>query len=82
MTFSGDLGRDQHPLLRVPPGPPPADTVVAGVDATATGAHPEEAVEVLGRGRAPHRGARRAPMPAFAVDRMPMLLHVIAGAAC
>ncbi len=78
VTFSGDLGRDQHPLLRAPARPSPTDTVV--VESTyGDRVHPEEAAETLAVTvrRTVARGGV-VLMPAFAVDRTPMLLHVIA----
>jgi metallo-beta-lactamase family protein len=79
VTFSGDLGRDDHPLLRAPARPSASDTLV--LESTyGDRTHPDGAEDrlaaalssTLGRGGV-------ALVPAFAVDRTPMLLQVIAG---
>jgi metallo-beta-lactamase family protein len=78
ITFSGDLGRSRHPLLRPPERPHPADTVVVestyGRRRHHEGANEELAVAV---NRTLDRGGA-ALLPAFAVDRTPMLLQVLA----
>ncbi len=78
ITFSGDLGRNRHPLLRPPERPSPADVVV--VESTyGDRQHPRAAVEQLAD--AVRRTAARGGVilvPAFAVDRTPMLLRVFA----
>jgi metallo-beta-lactamase family protein len=77
IVVSGDLGRDQHPLLR-PPDPLPAADVVL-VESTygnrAHAADPEQAlvdvlVRCLGRGGV-------AVIPAFAVDRTEVVLMAL-----
>ena len=77
VAFSGDLGRPDHPLLRGPEALPRVDHVVVestygdrrhqpgGTDELGSVLH-----RVLGRGGV-------ALVPAFAVDRTPLLLHEI-----
>jgi metallo-beta-lactamase family protein len=78
VLFSGDLGRQQHPLLRSPEIAPAADVVV--VESTyGNRRHVPLDEERLGRLIA--ATARRGGvtlMPAFAVDRTPVLLHALA----
>ena len=74
VLFSGDLGRDGHPLLRPPAPPPQADFVV--VESTyGNRAHsvrnPARLAEVVNRTVA--RGGSML-IPAFAVDRTEVLL--------
>jgi metallo-beta-lactamase family protein len=74
VVFSGDLGRQDHPLL-VPPDPPPACDAVVVESTYGDTTHPP---------RTPHRLAERVVraldrggvvlIPAFAVDRTPVLL--------
>ncbi len=77
-TFSGDLGRDAHPLLLPPATPAPADVVV--VEST-YGDREHEAdgdaplADVIRR--TAHRGGV-CLLPAFAVDRTPVLLMALA----
>jgi metallo-beta-lactamase family protein len=77
LVFSGDLGRPDHPLLRPPERPGRADHFV--VESTYGDRHHEEhsrdelagaLTRTLGRGGV-------ALLPAFAVDRTPMVLHEI-----
>lgn len=79
IVFSGDLGRQNHPLLRPPALLGDADYVVVestyGDRAHAT-AGADELADVLVRTL--ERGGV-ALLPAFAVDRTPMLLHQIRG---
>ncbi len=77
IVFSGDLGRTDHPLLLPPEAPGDADYVV--VESTYGGRdHPsggfDDLAEVLTRTL--ERGGV-ALLPAFAVDRTPMLLNLI-----
>ena len=79
VVFSGDLGRDNHPLLRAPTPPGRAGTIV--VESTyGDREHDESAalsrlqralVETLGRGGV-------VVVPAFAVDRTEVLLRALA----
>lgn len=79
VLFSGDLGRQAHPLLRPPEPPPVVD--VAVVEST----YGDRRHEPLDRGRLARligETARRGGVtliPAFAVDRTPVLLHTLAG---
>lgn len=74
IAFSGDLGRNVHPLLRAPDPLPDADAVV--IESTyGAREHEEDAVELLAD--AIRRTADRGGVvliPAFAVDRTEMLL--------
>jgi metallo-beta-lactamase family protein len=77
VVFSGDLGRDDHPLL-VPPDPPAAADVVVVESTYGDRVHPP---------RTPHRFAQHVSaaldrgglvlIPAFAVDRTPVLLMTL-----
>lgn len=76
-AFSGDLGRPDHPLLEPPEPLRPVDQVV--VEST----YGDRLHDALGRDeladvitRTVHRGGT-ALVPAFAVDRTPLLLHVL-----
>lgn len=78
LMFSGDLGRDGHPLLRPPETPSPADVVV--VEST----YGDREHEVDGDRklaavirRTAHRGGV-CLLPAFAIDRTPVLLMALA----
>ncbi len=75
VLFSGDLGRTDHPLLLPPELPDPVDTVVVestyGARRHESGAR-EELARALRRTLA--RGGT-VLLPAFAVDRTPMLLR-------
>lgn len=78
MVFSGDLGRAQHPLLLPPAPPSDADTVV--VEST-YGDRVHEASGERALADVVRRTAARGGiclMPAFAVDRTPVLLMVLA----
>ena len=80
ITFSGDLGRPQDPVMRAPAALSDTDWIV--VESTyGDRLHPQDNLEgelrdalrgVLGRGGV-------AVLPAFAVGRAQMLLHAIAG---
>jgi len=77
IVFSGDLGRPDHPLLLPPEPPGPADYFVVEStygDRTHEGRPADELAvaltRVLGRGGV-------ALLPAFAVDRTPLLLRVL-----
>jgi metallo-beta-lactamase family protein len=77
VLFSGDLGRPDHPLLLPPEKPPPVDHVVVEStygDRTHEGNPVEELVAALDRTLA--RGGV-ALLPAFAIDRTPLLLRVL-----
>ena len=79
VLFSGDLGRQHHPLL-LPPEPVP-QVDVAVVEST-YGNRTHTPVDRERLGRLITATARRGGvtlMPAFAVDRTPMLLHALAG---
>ena len=78
LVFSGDLGRNDHPLLLPPEEPGEADLVV--VESTyGARRHEGGASEELGAAlrRTIGRGGT-ALLPAFALDRTPMLLLEIA----
>ncbi|HET7310660.1 MAG TPA: MBL fold metallo-hydrolase [Mycobacteriales bacterium] len=75
ILFSGDLGRNQHPLLRPPPPPPDADAIV--VEST-YGNRQHERDDDHGRladaiRRTVARGGS-VVIPAFAVDRTEVIL--------
>jgi metallo-beta-lactamase family protein len=79
VVFSGDLGRPDHPLLLPPELPGPADYFVVEStygDRRHEGRPTEELAaaltRTLGRGGV-------ALLPAFAVDRTPLLLRVLRG---
>jgi metallo-beta-lactamase family protein len=77
VVFSGDLGRLDHPLL-MPPEPPPRSDAIVVESTYGDATHPP---------RTPHRLAERAGraldrggvvlIPAFAVDRTPVLLMAL-----
>ncbi len=72
--FSGDLGRDHHPILRAPADPPAAHAVV--VESTyGDRRHPDSDPEVLAAAvrRTIGRGGT-VLVPAFAVDRTELVL--------
>ncbi|HEX2894019.1 MAG TPA: MBL fold metallo-hydrolase [Marmoricola sp.] len=77
VLFSGDLGRPDHPLLLPPEQPEPVDHVV--VESTyGDRLHEGQAVEELAAAltRTLTRGGV-ALLPAFAIDRTPLLLRVV-----
>jgi metallo-beta-lactamase family protein len=77
IVFSGDLGRTDHPLLLPPEPPGPADYVV--VEST-YGARRHEGNATNELAAALRRTIARggsALLPAFAIDRTPMLLREI-----
>jgi metallo-beta-lactamase family protein len=79
IVFSGDLGRPDHPLLAPPEKPGRADYVV--VESTyGSRLHEEHATDELAEAltRTLGRGGV-ALLPAFAVDRTPLLLRVLRG---
>jgi len=74
IAFSGDLGRDHHPLLRPPEPPPRVDTLV--IESTyGNRKHPSSGTEQLADvvRRTIGRGGV-VVIPAFAVDRTEVLL--------
>jgi metallo-beta-lactamase family protein len=77
VVFSGDLGRDDHPLL-VPPAPPPAaDAVVVEStygDRTHPPYTPHRLADAISRTLS---GRGVVVIPAFAVDRTPVLLMML-----
>ncbi len=78
LLVSGDLGRDEHPLLRPPQAPSPADVVV--VEST-YGNRTHEAdgdAELAGIIRATAGRGGVCLLPAFAIDRTPVLLMALA----
>jgi len=77
VVFSGDLGRDDHPLL-APPAPPPAADVVVVESTYGDRTHPPHTPHRLADhvGRALDRGGV-VVIPAFAVDRTPVLLMTL-----
>jgi len=79
VVFSGDLGRDNHPLLRAPVPPPHADAVV--LESTyGDRAHEEEASGLERMADAIRRTIGRGGtvvIPAFAVDRTEVILKAL-----
>jgi len=79
VLFSGDLGRADDPLMRPPVAPPPADWLV--IEST-YGDRLHPSVDVESELAAPiNRALRRGGVvvvPAFAVGRAQLLLHLIA----
>jgi metallo-beta-lactamase family protein len=76
-AFSGDLGRPDHPLLEPPEPLRPVDHVVVEStygDRVHAALGKDELADVLTR--TVQRGGT-ALVPAFAVDRTPLLLHVL-----
>jgi metallo-beta-lactamase family protein len=74
VVFSGDLGREHHPLLTPPAGPPEADTIV--VESTyGDRSHPPADPQVLADAvcRTVERGGT-VLIPAFAVDRTELVV--------
>ncbi|WP_327635135.1 MBL fold metallo-hydrolase [Kribbella sp. NBC_00482] len=79
LLVSGDLGRQEHPLLRPPEPPPAVDTIL--VEATYGDRH-HEPLDHAQLGRLISTTAARGGvvlMPAFAIDRTAVLLHELAG---
>ncbi len=77
LLVSGDMGRHSHPLLNPPEDPPGADTVL--VEST-YGDREHESLTMDRLASTIRRTAGRGGvvlMPAFAVDRTPVLLHHI-----
>ncbi len=79
ILFSGDLGRPVHPVLRPPAPRPPADVIVCestyGDREHVEGDAGEQLADVV------RRTARRGGtvvLPAFAVDRTEVVLHLLA----
>ena len=78
LTVSGDLGRTTHPLLAPPERPNDADVVLVEStygDRLHEGSADDELAEVVRR--TAHRGGS-CLLPAFAVDRTPVLLMALA----
>lgn len=78
VMFSGDVGRDGHPLLLPPQSPSPADVVV--VESTyGDRLHEDDGDRKLAAviRRTAHRGGV-CLLPAFAIDRTPVLLMALA----
>jgi len=78
LLFSGDLGRDSHPLL-VPPARPDGEDVVV-IESTYGGRSHEGADPGDQLARAVRRTAARGGtvlIPAFAVDRTEVVLHLL-----
>ena len=79
VVFSGDLGRDEHPLLLPPQPPPAADLLV--VESTYGDRVHEAAAEVAGRLAeaisATMRRGGTVVVPAFAVDRTEIVLDAL-----
>ena len=77
ILFSGDLGREQHPLLRGPDSPEAADVVV--IESTyGDEVHPVVGDDVLAT--AVNRtiaGGGTCLMPAFAIDRTPLVVMML-----
>jgi metallo-beta-lactamase family protein len=76
-VFSGDLGRDDHPLL-VPPAPPPAADAVVVESTYGDSTHPPHTPHRLAEHIARTLDRRGVVViPAFAVDRTPVLLMTL-----
>jgi metallo-beta-lactamase family protein len=77
--FTGDLGRQSHPLLR-PPAPPPAVEVVVTESTYGDRSHPGPGTEVLAAAlrRTLDRGGV-VLIPSFAIDRTEVVLHAVRG---
>jgi metallo-beta-lactamase family protein len=78
ITFSGDLGRPEHPLL-VPPDPPPESRIVVMESTYGDRCHEDDEtierfahsiIQTVGRGGV-------AVIPAFAVDRTELVLRLL-----
>ncbi|MGZ4614680.1 MAG: MBL fold metallo-hydrolase RNA specificity domain-containing protein [Actinomycetes bacterium] len=79
VVFSGDLGRQDHPLLR-PPAPRPDGDVVVVESTYGDRRHPGDESVRLGKiitDTLLHRGS--VLIPAFAVDRTEVVLHALLG---
>ncbi|MFG1912335.1 MBL fold metallo-hydrolase RNA specificity domain-containing protein [Kribbella sp. NPDC048928] len=79
LLVSGDLGRQQHPLLRPPELPPAVDTVL--VESTYGNRH-HQPLDHAGLAHLISTTAARGGvvlMPAFAIDRTAVLLHELTG---
>ncbi|WP_329000920.1 MBL fold metallo-hydrolase [Kribbella sp. NBC_00709] len=79
LLVSGDLGRQEHPLLRPPEPPPAVDTVL--IEAT-YGDRQHQPLDHAELARLISTTAARGGvvlMPAFAIDRTAVLLHELAG---
>ncbi|MFI5696387.1 MBL fold metallo-hydrolase RNA specificity domain-containing protein [Kribbella sp. NPDC051586] len=79
LLVSGDLGRQEHPLLRPPEARPAVDTIL--IEATYGDRH-HQPLDHTQLGRLISSTAARGGvvlMPAFAIDRSAVLLHELAG---
>ncbi|KQZ70350.1 MBL fold metallo-hydrolase RNA specificity domain-containing protein [Nocardioides sp. Root151] len=77
LVFSGDLGRTDHPLLRAPEHPGRADHFVVESTYGNREHHGHGSEELAGALERTLRRGGVALLPAFAVDRTPMVLHEI-----
>ncbi len=77
LVFSGDLGRTDHPLLRAPEHPGRADHFVVESTYGSRQHHGHGGDELAGALDRTLRRGGVALLPAFAVDRTPMVLHEI-----
>jgi metallo-beta-lactamase family protein len=77
VLFTGDLGRNQHPLL-LPPAPPPAVDAVVLESTYGNRPHPDQDLVLLAAAitRTVARGGT-VLIPAFAVDRTEVLLSAL-----
>ncbi len=77
VAFSGDLGREGHPLLNPPEPAPAADAIV--VESTYGGQlhHPRRAEDLAVPIRSALARGGSVLIPAFAVDRTPVLLMAL-----
>jgi metallo-beta-lactamase family protein len=78
LTFSGDLGRPDHPLLRAPEPPPDADALV--IESTyGNRTHEDDAVESTLADAVTRTidGDGTVLIPAFAVDRTEVVLRLL-----
>ncbi|MFI7063633.1 MBL fold metallo-hydrolase RNA specificity domain-containing protein [Kribbella sp. NPDC050124] len=81
LLVSGDLGRQEHPLLLPPETPPAVDTVL--IEAT-YGDRRHQPLDHIRLGRLIRSTAERGGVvliPAFAIDRTAVLLHELTGLA-
>lgn len=77
VLFSGDLGRQHHPLLLPPVSPGPADVVVVESTYGNRGHAPADDGRLAQLITATARRGGVTLMPAFAVDRTPVLLQTL-----
>jgi len=77
VVFSGDLGREAHPLLNPPEPAPAADAIVVESTYGGQAHHPRHAEDIAAPIRETIARGGSVLIPAFAVDRTPVLLMVL-----